>query len=60
MKKPAFLLVFATLLFAFTSEDDLVQNIVAKFDHYNNELPQEKAYLHLDKPYYTAGETVWF
>ncbi len=60
MKATALFLVFATLLFAFTSEDDLVQNIVAKFDRYQNELPQEKAYLHLDKPYYTAGETLWF
>lgn len=60
MKTNTLILAFATLLFAFTFEDDLIQNIVAKFERYNNELPQEKAYLHLDKPYYTAGETVWF
>eukprot|EP01041_Mallomonas_annulata_P025497 gene25497-46551_t len=60
MKTAALFLLLASLLFAFTFEEDLVQNIVAKFERYNNELPQEKAYLHLDKPYYTAGETVWF
>lgn len=60
MKTTALFLVLATLLFAFTFEDDLIQTIAAKFDRYHNELPQEKAYLHLDKPYYTAGETLWF
>lgn len=60
MKTNALILALATLLFAFTFEDDLVQKIAAKFERFNIELPQEKAYLHLDKPYYTAGETVWF
>lgn len=60
MKTTALFLVLATLLFAFTFEDDLIQTIAAKFDRYQNEFPQEKAYLHLDKPYYTAGETIWF
>ena len=23
-------------------------------------IPQEKLYLHLDKPYYGAGESIWF
>lgn len=54
------LLVIATLLFSFTFEDDLLEKIVLKFNQYQNEVPQEKAYLHLDKPYYTAGETIWF
>ena len=53
-------MVLATLFFAFTFEDDFITKIVAQFDKYNAELPQEKAYLHLDKPYYTVGETIWF
>ncbi len=38
----------------------MIEKIVAQFDKYHAELPQEKAYFHLDKPYYTAGETIWF
>lgn len=60
MKTNLLLFALATLLFAFTFDDDLLEKIVSKFDHYHNEFPQEKAYLHLDKPYYTAGETIWF
>lgn len=59
MKTTTLFLALATLLLAFTFEDDLIQKVAAKFNRYHNELPQEKAYLHLDKPYYTAGETVW-
>lgn len=60
MKTNLLSLALATLLFAFTFEEDLLEKIVSKFNHYHNEIPQEKAYLHLDKPYYTAGETIWF
>lgn len=60
MRKIALTLALSTLLFAFTFEDDLIDKIVAQFDTYNTSFPQEKAYLHLDKPYYMAGETVWF
>ncbi|MFY7909309.1 MAG: TonB-dependent receptor plug domain-containing protein [Emticicia sp.] len=60
MKTNLLSLALATLLFAFTFEDDLLEKIVSKFNRYQDEFPQEKAYLQLDKPYYTAGETVWF
>lgn len=60
MKTNLLSLTIAILLFAFTFEDDLLEKIVTKFNRFQDELPQEKAYLHLDKPYYTAGETIWF
>ncbi len=60
MKTNLLSLALAVLLFAFTFEDNLLEKIVSKFNLYHNEFPQEKAYLHLDKPYYTAGETIWF
>lgn len=60
MKTNLLSLALATLLFAFTFEEDLLEKIVSKFNQYHNEVPQEKAYLHLDKSYYTAGETIWF
>ena len=38
---------------------DFAQKITKKFDQYNQTIPQEKVYLHTDKPYYATGDTVW-
>lgn len=53
------LLVFAAFAFQ-SSEEDFTQFISSKLLHYRQILPSEKAYLHLDKPYYVAGDTLWF
>ncbi|RFZ94740.1 carboxypeptidase regulatory-like domain-containing protein [Mucilaginibacter conchicola] len=46
---------------AFAQRDTIgVRTIVAKTAQYINAFPFEKVYLHLDKPYYTAGDTIWF
>ncbi|TWR25530.1 carboxypeptidase regulatory-like domain-containing protein [Mucilaginibacter achroorhodeus] len=37
-----------------------IKTIVTKTSQYINAFPFEKVYLHLDKPYYTAGDTIWF
>lgn len=42
-----------TDIFAQASIEDSILN------HYRK-LPQEKVYLHTDKPYYAAGDTIWF
>ena len=42
-----------TGIFAQASIEDSILN------HYRK-LPQEKVYLHTDKPYYAAGDTIWF
>ncbi|HEX3386031.1 MAG TPA: MG2 domain-containing protein, partial [Mucilaginibacter sp.] len=34
--------------------------IVAKLDSFSDARPVEKAYLHFDKPYYAAGDTMYF
>lgn len=60
MKKHALILALTTLFFAFTFDDDFLEKIVAQFEKYQINHPQEKAYLHFDKPYYSAGETIWF
>jgi TonB-dependent SusC/RagA subfamily outer membrane receptor len=50
-----------TTAFTFTKEGEtLTEKIVAKLDKYRVNTPQEKVYLHFDKPYYMAGETMWF
>lgn len=59
MKKLASIFAVAATLFAFTFNEDLADSIVSQFNKYAATYPQEKAYLHLDKPYYTAGETIW-
>lgn len=41
-------------------DDDFTQHIAAKLLDYRRVFSQEKAYLHLDKPYYTTGDTLWF
>ncbi len=60
--------IYATLFVAFalfsafsiTSYSDLPEKVLAKLTQYLQQTPQEKVYLHLDKPYYMAGETIWF
>ena len=42
------------------ADEDFTQKIAAKLLHYRTVFPQEKAYLHLDKPYYVTGDTLWF
>ncbi|MEO6630332.1 MAG: MG2 domain-containing protein, partial [Mucilaginibacter sp.] len=38
----------------------LVKNITAKVNAYTSTHITEKAYLHFDKPYYSAGDTIYF
>ncbi|ATP56884.1 hypothetical protein CPT03_10540 [Pedobacter ginsengisoli] len=36
------------------------KEIVSALQRFHNKLPEEKAYLHTDKPYYNLGDTIWF
>ncbi|MGV3602823.1 MAG: hypothetical protein ACO1N1_16535 [Dyadobacter fermentans] len=57
----ALLAAITFLITAFQwSEDDFIQFISNKLNKYRGTLPVEKAYLHLDKPYYVTGDTLWF
>ena len=59
--KHSFVPVTLLFLFAFQSiDEDFAQRITNQLLKYRSTFPQEKAYLHLDKPYYTVGDTVWF
>jgi len=40
--------------------DPALQRILQNLKKYQDNYPQEKVYLHMDKPYYTAGEDIWF
>ncbi|RYE13562.1 MAG: TonB-dependent receptor, partial [Sphingobacteriaceae bacterium] len=49
-----------TLVLGFVSVDDPLQKILAQLSKYSSDYPQEKVYLHFDKPIYAAGDTVYF
>jgi TonB-dependent SusC/RagA subfamily outer membrane receptor len=63
MKKPLLsaLLVGLFVWSAFVGwrDDDPPARIMQQLAAYLTGTPQEKGYLHLDRPYYTAGETIW-
>ncbi|MFN4000408.1 TonB-dependent receptor plug domain-containing protein [Algoriphagus sp.] len=52
--------ILALLLISFSAENDPFEKIIAAFERYIAEHPEEKVYLHYDRPYYAAGETIWF
>lgn len=55
-----FIPILALSTFAFfVVENDLAQRIERGLERYIAQSP-EKIYLHTDKPYYSAGETIWF
>lgn len=58
------LLLFLSVSFLFSGfrwmDDDFSKIVMEKLAKYIAVFPQEKAYLHIDKPYYVAGDTLWF
>jgi hypothetical protein len=59
-----FLLVVSLLLSfslaALAQQDSIpINTIIEKTAKYSAAFPIEKVYLHLDKPYYAAGDTIW-
>ncbi|QNL51297.1 TonB-dependent receptor plug domain-containing protein [Olivibacter sp. SDN3] len=43
-----------------TDTSDALNGMLANLKKYQQQYPQEKVYLHMDKPYYVAGEDIWF
>ncbi|PWU03649.1 MAG: hypothetical protein C5B52_03010 [Bacteroidetes bacterium] len=57
------LAILATIIFCFgfkTPGNDPIENIVRKLVDFYTHFPQEKIYVHTDKPFYITGETIWF
>jgi len=42
------------------AENEIIKNIKEKFALYNEQFPEDRVYLHFDKPFYQPGETVYF
>lgn len=62
--KPLFMIIVCVLLngmmaFRLFQEKTTSEQILSFFDNLRM-VQQEKLYLHLDKPYYAAGEQIWF
>ncbi|WP_243348174.1 TonB-dependent receptor plug domain-containing protein [Parabacteroides sp. FAFU027] len=55
-----FVLVFTASVMAQKKISPLVRSVVTDFVRYNKAIYPEKIYLQTDKPYYSAGEQIWF
>lgn len=42
------------------TENDLVKSIKKKMTRFADHLPEERIYVHTDKPFYEPGEDIWF
>ncbi len=63
MGKIFFCLLQLVFLFPLTGQcqqDSVIKNILSKVKSFNTNFPTEKAYLQFDKPYYAAGDTIYF
>jgi hypothetical protein len=58
--KRSVLALFAVGAFSmFTVDIDPLDGIIKALEKYREEYPQEKLYLHFDKPYYAQGDLIW-
>ncbi len=57
--KRIFYLLFLISLCSFTVEDPFA-DLLKKLEEFTKRYPTEKVHLHLDKPYYAAGDNIWF
>lgn len=53
------ILIVVACLFSAMQDSSPADVIVSRLNNYTAKLPQEKVYLHTDKPYYSPGDTIW-
>src|SRR5690606_3219371 len=54
-----YLLLFSQSAIIANAQDS-VEQILKPLEAWAKEYPSEKVYVHIDKPYYMAGDTIWF
>lgn len=50
----------SVLAVAQTPSSGNINQLISKIAAYNSSMPAEKVFLQFDKPYYSAGDTIWF
>src|SRR5580698_7956747 len=56
-----FIVLFYAKAFAYAQNDSLILNRnISALQTYANKYPIEKVHLHLDRPWYALGDTIWF
>lgn len=50
----------AVVITSFATDPTVLETVLKKLKHYHINRPQEKLYLHFDKPFYAAGDSIWF
>ena len=56
----SFLILFIFSLSAFIRHDGPIDRLIAVLGQWATTHPQEKVYLHTDRPHYAIGDTIWF
>jgi hypothetical protein len=54
-----FVIIVLVLCPVFCYPQSATSSIVADIDSFNNHNPHEKVFLHIDRPYYNTGDTIW-
>ena len=54
------LLLFSSAKLDSETNDDLINSLIGKLNQLIYDYPQEKVYLHLNKPAFIAGDDLWF
>ena len=60
LKRLSYAIAAFAILSAFIPKDDPIERLIASLQKWDEIFPQEKVYLHMDKPYYAVGDTIWF
>jgi len=53
-------IVFSGYTFLYTTDNDFIKELKDKLSVFNDKTSEDRVYLHLDKPLYKPGETIWF
>src|ERR1700750_2031662 len=59
MKALFYLLLLFTCLSAKAQQEIKLHEIAVALDSFRSRVPVEKVHLHLDKPFYSLGDTIW-
>ena len=55
-----FLLILLPVYLSTQAQENGKDSLQAAFSRYRSQAPQEKLFVHIDRTFYLAGETIWF